>query len=112
MVPKGLAAVVLASIPLQQGVIGGELIKNITYGVVLISIVITSLLVFLIEKTRLSDLYSWILSPGLIKFRLKTIPRPKEIVAGTEDIIPNGTKLFGATGDAGQRLPDKKDKNS
>ncbi|TET67480.1 MAG: hypothetical protein E3J40_03200, partial [Dehalococcoidia bacterium] len=44
MVPKGLAAAVLASIPFQQGVIGGELIKNVTYGVVLLSIVMTSLL--------------------------------------------------------------------
>ena len=52
MVPKGLAAVVLATIPLQQGVIGGEIIKNITYGVVLFSIVITSFLVLLLEKTR------------------------------------------------------------
>jgi len=31
MVPKGLAAAVLASIPLQQGVAGGELIQSVTY---------------------------------------------------------------------------------
>ena len=42
MVPKGLAAAVLAIIPIQAGVAGGELIKNVTYGVVLSSIVITS----------------------------------------------------------------------
>jgi cell volume regulation protein A len=110
MVPKGLAAVVLASIPLQQGVIGGEVIKNVTYGVVLFSIVITSLLVFFIEKTRISDLYNWVLSPGLIKYRLKTMPRPEDIAGKTDNIVPDGKKLFGATGDAKQRFPED-DKN-
>ncbi|MFC1987807.1 cation:proton antiporter [Chloroflexota bacterium] len=107
MVPKGLAAVVLASIPLQQGVIGGETIKNITYGVVLFSILITSFLVLLLEKTRLPDLYAWILSPGLLKSRLKTISRHDEIAGKTENIIPDGTKLFGGTGDNRQGLIEK-----
>ena len=105
MVPKGLAAVVLASIPLQQGVVGGEMIKNITYGVVLFSIAITSFLVILIEKTKLSDLYAWVLSPGLLKLRLKAMPRPKEIAGETDNIIPNGKNLFGGTGDIRRRLP-------
>jgi len=111
MVPKGLAAVVLASIPLQQGVIGGEMIKNITYGVVLFSIVLTSLLVLFIEKTKLSDLYAWVLLPAMPKLRRKTIPRPKEIAGETDNIIPNGTKLFGGTGDIKKRVP-KEDENS
>ena len=111
MVPKGLAAVVLASIPLQQEVIGGEIIKNLTYGVVLFSIVLTSLLVLLLEKTKLPDLYAWALAPGLLKLRRKTIPRLKEITGKTENIIPNGTKLFGDTGDTRKRLP-KEDENN
>jgi cell volume regulation protein A len=111
MVPKGLAAVVLASIPLQQGVIGGEMIKNVTYSVVLLSIVLTSLLVILLEKTGLPDLYARALSPGLPKWRRKTIPRPKEIAGEAYHIIPNGTKLFGSTGDIKRRLPEE-DENS
>jgi cell volume regulation protein A len=111
MVPKGLAAVVLASIPLQQGVIGGEMIKNITYGVVLFSIVITSFLVILVEKTKLSDLYYWFLSPGLLKSRLKAVPRPEELAGKTDNIIPNGTKLFGGTDDTEKRLSGE-DENS
>jgi len=63
MVPKGLAAAVLASIPFQQGIAGGELIKSVTYGVVLMSIVMTSLLLLLLEKTGLSHVYGWIFSP-------------------------------------------------
>lgn len=80
MVPKGLAAAVLASIPFQQGIIGGELIKNVTYGVVLLSIVMTSLLVLLLDKTKLSNAYGWILSPHrLSDFYgwVFLLPRPK-----------------------------------
>ena len=80
MVPKGLAAAVLASIPFQQGVTGGELIKSITYGVVLISIVMTSLLLLLLERTKLSDAYGWVLSPHKLSdfYRwIILIPRPK-----------------------------------
>ncbi len=62
VVPKGLAAAVLATIPLQQGVLGGELIKSVTYGVVLSSIVITSVMLLLLEKTGLSALYIWFYS--------------------------------------------------
>jgi cell volume regulation protein A len=111
MVPKGLAAVVLASIPLQEGVIGGEIIENITYGVVLFSIVFTSFLVILLEKTRLTDLYVWALYPGLPKSKRKTITRPREIAGKTDKIIPDGTKLFGSPGDIDKRLPEE-DENS
>ncbi len=62
MVPKGLAAAVLAIIPLQAGVLGGELIQNVTYGVVLSSIVFTSIMLLLLEKTGLSALYIWFFS--------------------------------------------------
>lgn len=59
MVPKGLAAAVLASIPLRYGIAEGELIQNVTYAVVLFSIVLTCLLTFLLSKTKISHLYEW-----------------------------------------------------
>ena len=62
MSPKGLAAVVLASIPLQQDLPGGAVLQDVTYGVVFMSIVFTSLLSFLIERTRLARLYAFIFS--------------------------------------------------
>ena len=43
--PKGLAAAVLAGVPLQMGVAQGEAIQQLTYMVVLASIVATSVLV-------------------------------------------------------------------
>jgi cell volume regulation protein A len=73
MVPKGLAAVVLASIPLQQGVTGGETIKNLTYSIVLFSIVLTSILVLLMEKTKLPNLYAKVLAPRPPKTRLQKV---------------------------------------
>jgi len=45
LAPKGLAAAVLATLPLQYGVAGGEVIRDTTYMVVLVSITLTALLV-------------------------------------------------------------------
>jgi len=50
MVPKGLAAAVLATLPFQMGIEGGEFIMNLTFSVVLFSIAITSVLIPSIEK--------------------------------------------------------------
>jgi cell volume regulation protein A len=57
MIPRGLTTMVLASLPLQHGIVGGELLKNLAYGLVLVSIVMSSILVLLLAKTRLSDYY-------------------------------------------------------
>jgi len=62
VIPRGLAAAVLASVPFQQGMLGGDVIQNIAYAIILISIIMTSLLVFLIDKTRFSRFYSWFFS--------------------------------------------------
>lgn len=45
MIPKGLAAAVLAGLPLEAGIAGGELIQSVVYGIVLVSIVLTAFLV-------------------------------------------------------------------
>ena len=81
MVPKGLVAAVLATVPLQEGVLGGELIESVTYGVVLSSIVFTSVMLLLLEKTGLSTLYIWFFSLDGGKIagyyrRLASMPAP------------------------------------
>lgn len=58
MSPKGLAAVVLASIPLEQHLPNGDVLQAVTYSVVFVSIVFTSVLSFLVERTRLAKLYA------------------------------------------------------
>ena len=55
VVPKGTAAAVLAGMPLQMAIDGGEFIQNTTYGVVIISIIMTSALIYLLEKTPSVD---------------------------------------------------------
>jgi cell volume regulation protein A len=57
LAPKGLAAAVLASIPLQRGLIGGEAIQNVVYAIILFTIVLTALLVFLQDRTPVGRLY-------------------------------------------------------
>ena len=50
MIPRGTAAAVLASIPLQLGMEGGDLIQSLVYSVVVISILLTALLLLLLER--------------------------------------------------------------
>ena len=57
LAPKGLAAAVLAALPLQYGVVGGEVIRDTTYMVVLISITLTALLVMLYPLPRVQNIY-------------------------------------------------------
>lgn len=45
LIPKGLAAAVLAGVPAQSGVVGAEIIPEIVFPTVLVSIVLTSLLI-------------------------------------------------------------------
>lgn len=64
LVPKGLAAAVLASMPLQQGMASGQLIESATYSVVLFSMVLCSILVLLLEKTSLLGFYCLMFPPN------------------------------------------------
>jgi cell volume regulation protein A len=51
MVPRGTAAAVLAALPLQLAMPGGEMIQNLIYSVILVSIITTAVLLFLVERT-------------------------------------------------------------
>lgn len=62
LIPRGLAAAVIASIPFQQGISGGEIIQNTAYAIILASILMTSLLVILIDKTKFCKFYFWVFS--------------------------------------------------
>lgn len=61
MVPKGLAAAVLAALPLQYGVTGGEVIRDTTYMAVLISITLTALLVMAWPSRLAQRFYSQVM---------------------------------------------------
>jgi|GEM_PF-6043760 NhaP-type Na+/H+ and K+/H+ antiporter len=65
MAPKELAAAVLATLPLEAGVIGGEIIRDVTYVVILVSISLTDVLV-MIYPNRLSQIiYARILNKAV-----------------------------------------------
>lgn len=65
MAPKGLAAAVLAALPLQYGVVGGEAIRDTTYMVVLLSITFAALLVMVYPSRHVRKVYSRILNKPL-----------------------------------------------
>lgn len=60
MVPKGLVSAVLAGIPVQAGVPGAEIIRELTYTVVLVSITITAVLIPLVDRPPLAGIYRWL----------------------------------------------------
>jgi len=57
MEPKGLAAAVLASLPLQAGIAAGQTIQDVTYIIIFFSILACSVMVFLLEKTAFTNVY-------------------------------------------------------
>lgn len=64
IVPKGLAAAVLATIPVQKGLAGGETIQNVVFAVILFSIVFTSIMVPILEKNNaISRMYKRCFTP-------------------------------------------------
>ena len=67
MVPKGLAAAVLAALPLQYGVAGGEIIRDTSYMVVLISITLTALLVMAYPSRLAQYFYALTTGKPLVK---------------------------------------------
>ncbi|MCE2990660.1 MAG: cation:proton antiporter [Nitrosomonadaceae bacterium] len=75
MVPKGLAAAVLAGQPLQQGISGGEVIQGIAYVVVLLSIGLTACMIPLQRVPPVSTLYQ-ALFRGFAPQRDVDVPKP------------------------------------
>lgn len=57
MEPKGLAAAVLAAMPLEAGIANGQAIQDITYMVIFFSILVCSVMVFLLERTSFAKVY-------------------------------------------------------
>ncbi len=65
LAPKGLAAAVLAALPLHYGVAGGDVIRDTTYMAVLFSITLTALLVMAYSSRFTQRFYAMILGKRL-----------------------------------------------
>lgn len=80
MVPKGLAAAVLAGLPLQQGVAGGETIQSVVFGIVLMSIIFTATFVGALDVPPLRGLFTRVM---------------ERFPTAAEDTSPTGTPVVG-----------------
>lgn len=76
MIPKGLAAAVLAGLPVENGVAGGEMIQAATYALVLVSIGLTAMLVSVKDYSPLRQVFDRV---------LRTFPEvsPEDAARGT-----------------------------
>lgn len=63
MVPKGLVSAVLASIPVERGLPGAEIIRDFTYMVVLLSVCLTAVLIPLSHTPLLAPFYRRLFGP-------------------------------------------------
>jgi len=84
MVPKGLAAAVLAGLPLEAGIEGGELIQSATYAIVLVSITFTAVAVTLKDLPPLRPVFDRVLA-GFPSEVAEDPPRPTP-AAGTPSV--------------------------
>lgn len=84
MIPKGLGAAVLASLPAQQGIPGGDVIQSVVFSIILCTTLFTTILTFLVDKTWLANVYIWIFG-GLRMGRRYAEP--------TEEITPAEEEL-------------------
>jgi cell volume regulation protein A len=113
MIPKGLGAAVLASLPVQQGVEGGEIIQSVVFSIILCTTVFTTVLTFLVEKTFFSAIYAWIFKmlglgkqlpkgsglqiinevPTIESANLVAAELPQTEIVGTETVTPKKAPL-------------------
>ena len=116
MIPKGLAAAVLASVPAQKGLEGASEIQAITFAGVFLSILLTALMIPALKVPKITAFYDLFLS----KF-----PNPTATDMGTDqgslddetipDIgEPDGDETLGGDGQerlvsADERLPGAED---
>ncbi|MGH9480887.1 MAG: cation:proton antiporter [Terriglobales bacterium] len=64
MIPKGLAAAVLAELLVQQGVPGAEALQAIVYAMIFFGVVFTSILVFVVNQPLGGRAMAWLLGRG------------------------------------------------
>ena len=83
LVPKGLAAAVIASLPAQAGLPGSGIIQGTVYAAIVSSIVTCAVLVFVVERGTAQAL----LRPWLRKFPVK-IDQAEGAAAGPAVVVP------------------------
>lgn len=85
MVPKGLAAAVLASLVMQSGMACAPIIREVAFGVILFSICLVAGLTFMLERHWLDRFFSYFFGAASIP---ATAADPGAAMVGTADIQP------------------------
>lgn len=98
MIPKGLGAAVLASLPFQQGVSGGDVIQSVVFSIILCTTLFTTILTFLIDKTFLNRVYGW-------AFRLLGLRQTLDARLQTGDTRQETQDKGQETSDPGPEMP-------
>ncbi len=60
LIPKGLAAAVLVQLPIQAGIAGAEILVNISLAVIFLSILVSTILTFLIQKDKYRGIFPFL----------------------------------------------------
>ncbi len=103
MIPKGLGAAVLASLPVQQGVPGGDTIQSVVFSIILCTTLLTTVLTFLVHKTLLSNMYIWVFRvTGLGRSKSSEVPEEE----GESGPFEPGENVF----ESGQEETDSPEK--
>ncbi|GAB3305315.1 hypothetical protein GCM10027511_18290 [Hymenobacter humi] len=58
MIPKGLGAAVLATLPVQRGIPTGPIIQTLTFAIIMATTVLCTILFFLVEKRKILGFYA------------------------------------------------------
>jgi NhaP-type Na+/H+ or K+/H+ antiporter len=72
IMPKGLAAAAIASLPIFDQIAVGEMIQGVVYAVILFSTVLSALFVFVLKKTTLIEYYKLFFNNFKNKDKAKT----------------------------------------
>ncbi len=86
MIPKGLAAAVLAGLPIERGLPYGEILRDISYAVVLMSIIMTAVMVWAMERVPLRNLFDRVYAP----FAGEVVPPPAPLEAAVAAPVEGG----------------------
>lgn len=109
MIPKGLGAAVLASLPAQQGIPGGEIIQSVVFSIILCTTLMTTVLTFLVDKTWLSRVYEGIFKllglgkPSKNSLKSGSLPQEEKFA---DDFVEKNKEMLRDTDPINTQNPD------
>lgn len=91
MIPKGLAAAVLASLVVEVGMPQGDVVRDVSYAMILFSIAATAVMAFLVENDRMMAPFRRLYrDPGQVRAPDPSVSRTDDGQAGEDLDLPSG----------------------